>query len=358
MCQHYSKVARAASSESKKMPATIRDIARESGVSISTVSYVLNGGPKPVSTGVKERVISVAKRLGYHPNAVARGLSRRRMDTLGIIYTYWDVNTTDFYFLSVLHGILGACMRHKQASTLFTSRHWEESDEAVPQYSDGRCDGIIVIGPPEDCNLVQVLAERKVPTVVINAVLGQQNVSCVDVDNVASMKTITGHLLALGHKRIALLTGEQNMQSCNLRTIGFNAACDEFRIPISDRHIVVGRYRSDSGYERASRLMDLPEEVRPTAICCTNDAIASGVIAAVTDRGLRVPGDVSVTGFDDVADATMCRVPITTIRQPFSRLGGEAVSMLLQVLNGNAVASSTLLPTELVVRSSTAPPPQ
>ncbi len=339
------------------MPTTIRDIARESGVSISTVSYVLNGGPKPVSAHVRERVIAVVRRLDYHPNAVARGLSRRRMDTLGIIYTYWDVNTTDFYFLSVLHGILSACTRHKQASTLFTSRHWNESSGAISQYSDGRCDGIIVIGPPDDCNLVQQLAERKVPTVVINTMLEQTNVACVDVDNVAAMHTITKHVLELGHRRIALLTGEPNMQSCSLRSLGFHSACDEFGIPTDDRQVMAGQYRTDSGYTRTMQLLEMSPGVRPTAICATNDAIASGAVTAILERGLRIPGDISVTGFDDVADAKMCQVPITTMRQPFSMLGGEAVSRLLHMVNGESVVGNTIVSAELIVRDSTAPPP-
>ncbi len=339
------------------MSTTIRDIARESGVSISTVSYVLNGGPKPVSAHVRERVNAVVRRLDYHPNAVARGLSRRRMDTLGIIYTYWDVNTTDFYFLSVLHGILSACTRHKQASTLFTSRHWNETATAISQYSDGRCDGIIVIGPPDDCNLVHQLAERKVPTVVVNTMLEQTHVACVDVDNVNAMNTITKHVLSIGHRKVALLTGEPNMQSCSLRTLGFQAACDEYAIPDENRRVIEGQYRTDSGYDRTMKLLELPVEARPTAICATNDAIASGAIAAIMDRGLRVPYDISVTGFDDVADAKMCQVPITTMRQPFSVLGGEAVSRLIHMLNGETVVGNTIVPAELIIRDSTAPRP-
>ncbi len=340
------------------MSTTIKDLARESGVSASTVSYVLNNGPRPVSPQIKEKVLATAARLNYHPNAVARGLSRKRMNTLGVVYTYWDAEITDYYFISILHGILGACMRHGQATTLFTSHVWSAVEDDLSLFADGRCDGLIIVAPPTSCTVMDTLAARKVPCIVVSDTLPSRNVSSVDIDNSLAAYQITQYLLTLGHRRIAMLCGEDNQRSTLLRAEGFCRAFSDAWQSEDKYQIIPGRYCFQSGYESAVKVLDLPENRRPTALCCANDAIAVGALKALMDRGVNVPEEISVTGFDDTPLSATAPVPLTSVRQPFGKIGMRAAEILLSRIEGDETHYRELLPVEIVERDSTAPPMQ
>ncbi len=338
------------------MAATIKDLARESGVSPSTVSYVLNNGPRPVSRRTREKVLAIAKKLNYQPNAVARGLSRRKMDTIGIIYTYLDADNTDYYFISILHGILGACMRHSQAATLFTSHAWEDVPANMPLYCNGRCDGLIVVAPPAYSGFVQEFSAREMPVVVINEIYPDPKVASVDIDNELAMYEMTQYLLSLGHRRIALFCGDANQSSAVLRERGFRKAFAEAKLPEELFQIVPGSYRPASGYQNALKVVKQPEQQRPTALCCASDAIAAGAMQALIECGISVPDQMSVTGIDDVPIALTTAAPLTSIRQPFTEIGMHAAEFLLARIAGDATVRQELLPATLVVRKSSAPP--
>ncbi len=338
------------------MSTTIKDLARESGVSPSTVSYVLNNGPRPVSRRTREKVLATAERLNYQPNAVARGLSRRKMDTLGIIYTYLDAAATDYYFISILHGILGACALYSQAATLFTSHKWEDVPANIPLFCNGRCDGLIVVAPPAKSAFVQQFKERDMPVVVVNEIQPDPFVASVDIDNELAMYEMTTYLLGLGHKRIALLSGDTTQTSSLLREKGFRRAFGDVSLSEDLFQIIPGVYNPASGYEITRHILSKPMSSWPTALCCASDAIAVGAMQALNEIGVTVPDQMSVTGIDDVPIALTTAVPLTSIRQPFTEIGMHAAEFLLARIAGDTTPRQVLLPATLVVRKSTAPP--
>ncbi len=338
------------------MSTTIKDLARESGVSPSTVSYVLNNGPRPVSGRTRDKVLATAKRLNYQPNAVARGLSRRKMDTLGIIYTYLDAAATDYYFISILHGILGACARYEQAATLFTSHMWADVPANIPLYCNGRCDGLIIVAPPANNTFIQQFRERDMPVVVVNEIHPDSSIASVDIDNERAMYDMTKYLLGLGHRRIVLLCGDINQTSAILRESGFRRAFGDAKLSDDLFQIIPGVYNPESGYEIARRIIAQPKRQWPTALCCASDAIAVGAMQALIESGVSVPNDISVTGIDDVPLALTTAVPLTSIRQPFTEIGMHAAEFLLARIAGDTSIRQVHLPATLVVRRSTAPP--
>ncbi len=338
------------------MSTTIKDLARESAVSASTVSYVLNNGPRPVSRHIREKVLATAARMNYHPNAVARGLSRKRMDTLGVVYTYWDAEITDYYFISILHGILGSCMRHGQATTLFTSHVWSKVEDDLSLFANGRCDGLIIVAPPLSCTVMSLLTARNIPCIVVSDTLPDSDISSVNIDNQLAMYQITQYLLDLGHQRIAMLCGDNDQRSTPLRIEGFRRAFSDAGHN-EDKHLIIsGSYCFQSGYESALKMLDLPAKRRPTALCCANDAIAAGALKALMGRGVKVPEEISVTGFDDTPLSSTAPVPLTSVRQPFGTIGMRAAELLLARIEGDQSHHSEQLPTEIVERDSTAPP--
>ncbi len=339
------------------MPVTIKDLAKACGVAPSTVSYVLNNGPRAVHPQTRERVLEAVRRLDYHPSAVARGLSRKRMDTIGVVMGYWSSPDIDPYVGSILGGILTVAQRRRQSTTLFMERSWPDALENVRHYCDGRCDGLLLVAPTVENAVLPVLKLREIPFVVISDVPPDPDISCVDVDNRAAAREMTRYLIKQGHRRIALLRGHADLSSAIERLQGYREALAEADIPCDEGLMPAGQYNQPTGYERAQRLMRLPEARRPTALFCCNDYIALGALRGLKELGLRVPQDVSVVGFDDVPLAAATQPSLTTVRQPLRRIGTRAAEILLsQIQEGAANARREVLPTKLMLRDSVAPP--
>lgn len=330
---------------------TIWDVARECNVSIATVSQVLNNGPRPVRPDTRERVISAAKRLNYHPNAMARGLVSRRMHTIGVVSgVFSTVNIVGSpYASSVLKGILLGASTSGYGVLLFT-QWWEDL-----QYRDRRADGVVAIAPADHNRMINGLVSFNVPVVAISGDCLSLGIPSVDVDNAKGARLAAQHLVQLGHTRIAHIMGNQHLVATEQRRIAFVDALDRAGIEMPSDFLRTAQYSGKGAHEHATQLLQMDEP--PTAIFAGNDTIAQVVLQAARDLGVRVPEDVSVVGFDDLELAYRPSPGLTTVRQPLTSVGELAAKLLIErVETGSVEAKLHLIDPELIVRESTAPP--
>jgi DNA-binding LacI/PurR family transcriptional regulator len=336
---------------------TIKDVARVCGVSVATVSYVING-TRVLKPDTRARVLEAMKEMNYHPNAVARGLSSKRVHTLGVHcgVTQADEFITNPYAAGIVGGILKRASLEGFDVTLFTNR-WQSVQKSAPALRDGRTDGMIAIAPPLGCDMLQGLSSLGMPLVAISAP-ARPGIPVVDVDNYAGAKMAARHLIELGHRRIAAIWGDNDLFCFAPRRQGFCDALSEAGLPLDPQWLVTSHFDGSLAFEQASVLLHQP--VRPTAICAGNDTIALAVIDAARGAGLCVPQQLSVVGFDDSPFATVVTPSLTTIRQPLRDIGECAAALLINRMNGHAAADDEkghwLCP-ELVARGSTGPAP-
>ena len=335
---------------------TIYDVAKESGFSLSTVSNVLNDGPRPVKPETRQRILATMRRLDYHPSAVARGLARQRTHTLGILFGVVEPSEVvlNAYSVSVLQGVLTAA-----AATGYNVTHymtpWIDANQSLGAFRDRRTDGLLIVAPPTDSDLMPSIARLKLPLVAVSWPSERENVPSVDADDRVGMRQAAGHIIELGHRRIAHLMGHANLVSAMIRKQIFLDVLAEAGILPIPEFILPGQYSTTSGYERALRVLKHPE--RPTAIVAGNDEIAVGVVEAARDLGIRIPEELSVVGYDDRPLSALMNPRLTTVRQPFVEIGTHAVRLLVLQMEGQEVAPIThLLTPQLVIRESTAPP--
>jgi LacI family transcriptional regulator len=353
---------------------TLQDIADEVGVSVMMASVVLNGSQSStrVAPATRDRILEVASRLNYRRNAVARGLSRQCMDTIGVMAVI-DGGELNVYFLEVLNGILEAAADYGQNTTIFSLANWQAEEAKITQFCDGRVDGMILIAPeipsPEKLS-------HHTPFVTIHSNTEQPGTRNLDTDNEGGAYAVTRHLLQAGHRHIAHFMGSPHLLGAQQRYAGYRLAVQEAGLPFDEKLAVPGSYSVFSGRQRMAELLDRhPDEPLPTAIFCANDAIAYGCMESLEMFGLRIPEDISVAGFDDSLIARMTRPALTSARQPFRLMGRRAVEALLELIQGSegqpdceSDASSSekvsaskprteLFPVELIVRESVGPPP-
>jgi len=338
---------------------TLRDVAKEAGVSAMTVSVVMNGtnSQTRVSETTRERVREVASRLRYRPNAVAQGLSRRCLDTIGVVAEI-DGTELNLYFLEVLNGILHSARDHGQNTTVLSVESWEKEEHRIAKFCDGRVDGIIFIGPILSPQFAELVAHH-VPFVTIHSNSPLDDAQNLESDDESGAYRIVKYLIDHGHRRIVHFRGNNGLRGAHLRCLGFRRALEEADIQYSEDLVFPGRFEAASGRERARQLLAGGRESLPTAIFCANDTIAFGCMEVLGESGLCVPQDISVVGFDDTLLARMTSPPLTTIRQPVREIGQRAVDLLLLKVakqklseSGPSAASVEVFPVELVVRGS------
>ena len=333
---------------------TIKDIAQVCGVSEATVSYVING-KRVLRADTRERVTRVMREMNYHPSAVARGLSSKRVHTLGILFG--AVDSIEFSTNSYVNGLLQGIMLHAQNTgfdiTFFTAK-WQNAGVSAPPLRDGRTDGVLAIAPLLNSDMLEGLSSLGIPHVSISA-SADTNAVNVDVDNYAGSRLAAQHLIELGHRRIAYLMGNDDLASFTPRRAGFVDALQEAGIALNPQWIQMSHFDGSRAFEQTRAL--LQETERPSAICCGNDHIALGVLEAARSLDIDVPQQLSVIGFDDVPAAMFSTPQLTTIRQPLREIGIRATQMLIEQLSGEQkenAARQMLFAPELIVRQSTA----
>jgi LacI family transcriptional regulator, galactose operon repressor len=333
--------------------ATIRDIARLAGVSVATVSRVINDRPD-VAPDTRDAVLRHVREHNFTTNRSARALSGGRTGHIGLTMPM----VRGDYFAAILAGALEAVYEQDMRLVLYTTLHEHERELSVLEHlSDGATDGAIIMLPEESTVELAALQASGYPFVVADprVPLGE-GIPAVSAAHRAGAKGATDHLLALGHRRIAHITGRPGWAATVERIEGYQAALAAAGVLQSDELVVEGDFEVPSGYAAAQQLLDLPNP--PTAIFASNDNLAAGVLKAARERGVVVPDQLSVVGFDDSLLAPIVTPTLTSVRQPLAELGRTAVSLLMRMLDRQRVEALRVeLATRLVVRESTAPPP-
>jgi LacI family transcriptional regulator len=330
---------------------TIRQIADIAGVSIATVSRVLNGR-NDVAPETRETVSRVIRENGYTANRSARGLSAGRTGLVGVLVPL----VYPAYFSGMLAGAAEALSELDLQIVLSPTGGEHDREVSVLDRLHGVTDGSLMILPEESNEELTGLLDSGYRFVVLDPLLPlDDRIPSVSAAHTSGADQAMRHLLELGHRRIAQITGPRGWVATEERRRGYHAALASAGI-LPDRALEVASIPEiGPGRAAAEQLLDLPE--RPTAIFAFNDNIAIGAIQAARDRGVRVPEDLSVVGFDDVEPATIASPALTTVRQPLAEMGRTAVSLLNRLLERQRFETLHVeLATRLVVRESTAPP--
>jgi LacI family transcriptional regulator len=326
--------------------ATIRDVARASRVSAATVSRVFNNFPR-VSETTRRRVVAAAGRLGYWPNGTARSLITSRTHALGVLLP--DLHGE--FFSELIRGIDSAARTHNLHLLVSSFRADPEDMTSALRAVRGRVDGLVVMAPDLDANHPSLAGAWTIPTVFLNPEVEMSGVDSISLANVEGAFAIVSHLLRTGHRRIATVTGPERNIDARQRLEGYREALRRAGLEPSEDLEIAGRFSEASGYEAGRALLGL--EPRPTAVFAANDHMAIGVMGAMQDAGLRVPGDVAVAGFDDIPMARYLTPPLTTVHVDVLRLGQRAVELLLHPREDSATPGRhEMLTTTLVVRGS------
>jgi LacI family transcriptional regulator len=330
---------------------TIVEVAERAGVSLGTVSRVMNNDVH-VAPETRERVSAVMHEMGYVANRQARGLKGSRANVIGVLAP--DLGTG--YIGEILHGIDAELGLHQLDLMLFTT-HRTAIKEAnyVANMVKGMVDGLLLILPRNPVDYTGTLTSRSFPFVLIDHQGSGNPCPAVGATNWQGAYNATEFLIKLGHTRIGFITGSMDLGAAIDRLDGYKSALRVHHIPEDARLIYEGTFFQPDGYAGGSALLDLTDP--PTAIFACNDVMAMGVMDAVRSRGLRVPEDISVLGFDDIPQAALVRPALTTVRQPLEQMGRLATQMLLDRLkNPEKKVDRIELPTELIVRGSTQAP--
>lgn len=329
-------------------PPTLEMVAREAGVSMATVSRIINGTAN-VSPERKSAVEAAIAKYNFRPNPAARGLAMGRSTTIGVITQAID---SPFYGEG-LRGIEHYLQQHGYAA-LFMSGNWNEQDEArcVTELLGRRVDGIIIFsGRLDDASLAAYA--KKVPIVLSGRRLKAPGIYALPIEDQQGAVLATQHLIELGHRRIGFIAGILNHPDAIERLNGYRRALAQADIKYDPALVVPGDFHEEGGMEATLRL--LGSRARFTALFCVNDQTAYGACLALYRSGLSVPGDVSVVGFDDLHSSSYRVPPLTTVRQSIRTLGESSAQAMLQLLNNKR--PRILLPqVELVVRESTGAP--
>jgi len=326
---------------------SIKDIARLARVSHPTVSRALQNSPL-VNPKTAAKIRKIADETGYRASAVARGLVTRRTRTIGLVVTTVD----DPFAGEVTCGIEQAANDHGYAVFLASSNADPERERKVVQaVAERRVDGIIVTSSRVGALYLPLLEQLKVPIMLVNDQHPGDFVHSVMIQNVEGARAAVDHLIGLGHRRIAYVGDRLGYQSNAERLAGYKEALRQGGIEFKAGLVKEGDGRPEAAIEAADELLRLAAP--PTAICCYNDMTALGTMLAIRDRGLRVPQDLSVTGFDDLFFAAYLDPPLTTVRQPMRRMGQMAMEGLLKLMSGEESLAQSRVAAELIVRSST-----
>jgi LacI family transcriptional regulator len=325
---------------------TIHDVARAAGVSVATVSKVINGR-YGVAASTYSRVMDVVTETGYQSSLVASSLRRSRTNVIGVLVAEFEPFSTEL-LKSIAATAYGSGYELLAYSGPIADENrvgWEL--RSLSRLAGTLIDGAIIVTPTVPMPLTSV------PVVAIDPHSGHGGRTTIGSDNIAGARAATEYLISLGHRRIAHIRGRQDLESAQLRELGYRQSLDEHGIPFDPELVRDGNYRASQTDDAARELLTRPD--RPTAIFAANDQSAIRVLDVAAELGIRVPEQLSVIGFDNVPEAAASTPQLTTIAQPFVQMGGQALQMLLRLLNGEDVSGHVHLPAELVVRSSTGP---
>ncbi|MCH6471945.1 LacI family DNA-binding transcriptional regulator [Sinomonas terrae] len=326
---------------------TIHDVAKAAGVSVSTVSKAVNGR-YGVAVETTERVLEVARTLGYESSLVASSMRSGKTGVIGVLVAGFEPFSAE-----ILKGVGAALGGSRYDLLAYSGSHhlsaegWER--RSLSRLSGTLIDGAIMVTP----TVVNVHAD--VPVVAVDPHTGHAELPTVETDNFGGARNATSYLIRLGHRRIGFVAGRSDLRSAAAREAGYRQALSEAGLPFDPARVVVGNYERECAREAAQRLLARGD--RPTAVFAANDLSALVLIEVARELGLEVPRDLSVVGFDDVPEASRYPLPLTTVRQPMGQIGAAAADLVVALMNGEAPEATHLkMPTRLIPRATTAPP--
>lgn len=330
------------------MSITIYDVAREANVSMATVSRVVNNNPN-VKPTTRKKVLETIKRLGYRPNAVARGLASKKTTTIGAIIP--DISS--IFFSELVRGIEDIAKMYNYNIILSNSDQNKDHEiQLINTMFEKQVDGILFMGGNVTEEHIEQFETSSVPVVLAATYDETEKIPSVNIDYEAAAYEATKFLIDRGHKHPAFVSGQENIQSNVFKYKGYIKALEETGISINEDFIIRDGYSYDAGIASVNRLLDLSE--KPTAVFVASDEMALGVIHGAQDKGFHVPDDIEVFGFNNTRLATMVRPTLSTVIQPMYDLGAVAMRLLTKYMDKEDVTESkVILPHRIVERNST-----
>ncbi|MCZ2720150.1 LacI family DNA-binding transcriptional regulator [Marinomonas sp. 15G1-11] len=332
--------------------ATVKDVARLAGVSTATVSRAL-ANPEIVSPSTREKVEKAALDVGYSPNGLARSLRKSESKTIVVVLP----NIDSTFFSDVVHGI--EALAHKHGYKLLIGDTGNESSRIgsyFELFESKLVDGVLSLSSdiPESM-IINAQGEIKLPIVIAGEYFSDIAVPTVHIDNNYSAKKGVEYLIMMGHHKIACITGKIENPVFNARTNGYKETMKKWKLPITESYILESDLSFISGYNLGRQLLSLKNP--PSAIVCHSDEAAIGVLKIAREMQVAVPSELSVIGFDNLALSEYCVPELTTIHQPRQLIGETSMKLLLDILSGKKPNPEMTLPTQLIVRESSCPPP-
>lgn len=343
------------------MKVTLRDVAKEAGLSVTTVSRALNGYDD-VAAETKYAIQNVADALGYTPNLNARRLKTQRADAIGLILPNENLRFSDPFFSVLFSGIIEQCALYGLELNLTTPAKSTQKELYLKYIRSRRVDGFVLVRLEEEDERVALLQAHNVPFVAFGRTASHNDFPLIDENGTQSIRQVIDHLVELGHTRIACIAEPTHLMKSNQRVQGYLDGLAAWGLS-ADRNgssdqrdlLIHGNFRQRSGRICGHQLLSMDNP--PTAIVAVNDMLALGAISAAQERGLTVGRDVSITGFDDIPLAEYANPPLTTLHQPAYEMGMALCEKLHAVINGKDLADpQTIYEPQLVVRQSTGRP--
>ncbi|GAB6137253.1 LacI family DNA-binding transcriptional regulator [Halanaerobaculum tunisiense] len=331
------------------MGLTIKDVAREAGVSYATVSRALNDHPD-VNEDTKKRILKVANEIGYQPNDIARGLVNQETKTIGLLIP----DITNPFFPEVARGVEEAAIEAGY-NVFLCNTNWNKEREKhyIDALLQKQIDGLIMVPSSEELDHLEKLLNSGVKTIFISSFIRHLDFTSVIVDNISGAQRAVEHLIERGHENIGFIGAEEDRFDNQERLKGYKKALRANNIEIEQKYIKdqEGSYKRKSGYYLMKELLDL--DLCPTAVFNYNDLLALGAIQAIREEGLSVPEDIAIIGFDDISFASLPEIQLTTVAQPKYNMGQIALENLVEQIKDKEeknISRRILLDPELIIR--------
>lgn len=331
---------------------TIKDVAKRAGVSPSTVSRVISGSTR-ISPATTARIKLIMEELGYHPNMMAKSLVSKTTRTLGIILPRpAEEMFLNLFFSEFIRGIVSHASRSGYDLLMTSGATEREEVEAITRLVKGRrVDGILILSSRRNDPVIRFLHEDEFPFVLIGRSTEFENILSVDTNNIQAGYDAAKHLIAQGHERIGFVSGPPHLIISQDRMEGYQQALKEAGLPMKQQWIVEGEFLQESGYRAMSMIMSLPEP--PTALVVIDDVVAIGVLRGLTEIGFKVPDDISLVSFNNIAMSQLTSPPLTTIDIGIYQLGYTASQTLISSIQGEDThRNRILIPHRLIARES------
>lgn len=337
----------------KSQTPTLEDVSREAGVSTATVSRCLNT-PNRVTQDKRERVLAAVQKLGYSPNFGARALAAKRTHTVGAVIPTME----NAVFARGIDAFQQELSKHGVTLLLACSSYRADlENEQIRMLTARGADGLLLIGHDRDEEIYRFLAQHSVPVLTAWVFDIEQPRPSIGFNNKLAMQQLVHVVLELGHRRIGVIAAHQRGNDrARARVEGIRAALSDKGLSPEALHLVEVPYGIETGAAAFFELMSGASH--PTVVICGNDVLAAGALRQARQMGLRVPGDVSITGFDDIDIATLVDPALTTVHVPHREMGRQAARLLIDMVNGEADPGRTELPTRLCLRASLGSPPE